>query len=79
LIEVRDLKKTYVRNPFCKKDTQTEALIETNFHVSEHECFSLLGENGAGKSTSFKVLTSEERLTAGEVELLGLDIEKSKR
>lgn len=78
LIEVRELRKTYSSNPCCKKKAETEALIETNFHVSEHECFSLLGENGAGKSTSFKILTSEVLSSGGDVELLGLDIEKNK-
>lgn len=38
----------------------------------------MLGENGAGKSTSFKILTSEVLSTSGQVELLGLDIEKKK-
>ena len=65
LIEVRDLKKNYNLNPCCKNNTKTEALINTNFHVNAHECFSLLGENGAGKSTSFKILTSEVQSTAG--------------
>ena len=40
----------------------------------ENECFSLLGENGAGKSTSFKVLTQEIRASQGEVLMLGREV-----
>ena len=71
LIKVTDLHKVYDTNTCCKKVEQspddTDALISTNFHVFEHECFSLLGENGAGKSTSFKILTREENRTSGDV------------
>jgi len=79
LIEVRDLKKVYTQTKCCKRRSaaSTDALVKTNFHVAEHECFSLLGENGAGKSTSFKVLTNEVRSTEGVVELLGLEVEQN--
>lgn len=69
LIEVRDLNKVY--NPgYCKKKGDSSlktkaALHKTSFHVTEHECFSLLGENGAGKSTSFKILTGDASQTSG--------------
>ena len=75
LIDVRELSKTY-SSAGCslsccrgKKRSQdsTDALMKTSFEVKEHECFSLLGENGAGKSTAFKILTKEERRTAGTV------------
>ena len=51
-------------------------MIKTSFNVAEHECYSLLGENGAGKTTCFKVLTKEVSRTSGSVELLGLDVER---
>ena len=47
-----------------------EALEDTSFNVKEHECYSLLGENGAGKSTTFKILTRDVRQTEGSVYLL---------
>lgn len=31
------------------------------------ECFGLLGKNGAGKSSIFKMLTGETMITAGEI------------
>lgn len=42
--------------------------------MSAHECFGLLGENGAGKSTTFKMLTGEVLATAGNAWLNGNDI-----
>jgi ABC-type glutathione transport system ATPase component len=76
LIEVEDLRKVYSRTCFKKKDAPKNALEKTSFHVTEHECFSLLGENGAGKSTSFKILTKEIRQSGGIVNLLGLDADR---
>uniref|UniRef100_A0A8D1A529 ABC transporter domain-containing protein n=1 Tax=Sus scrofa TaxID=9823 RepID=A0A8D1A529_PIG len=35
--------------------------------VQKYECFGLLGLNGAGKTTIFKMLTGEETLTSGVV------------
>ena len=42
--------------------------------MGEHECFSLLGENGAGKTTCFKVLTREVQPTSGQVKMLHSDV-----
>ena len=76
LIEVEDLRKVYSRTCCKGKDAPKDALEKTSFHVTEHECFSLLGENGAGKSTSFKILTKEIRQSGGSVKLLGLDADR---
>ncbi len=42
--------------------------------VSTGEIFSLLGHNGAGKSTTIKMLTGRVRPTAGSATVLGKDI-----
>lgn len=36
------------------------AVQEISFRVKQRECFGLLGVNGAGKSTTFRMLTGEE-------------------
>jgi len=48
--------------------------------VKSGECFGLLGINGAGKTTSFRMLTGDEIPTTGVASLLGqyLDKERSK-
>lgn len=35
------------------------------------ECFGLLGENGGGKTTVFKMLTGDERISSGEAFVKG--------
>ncbi|PRD32326.1 UNVERIFIED_CONTAM: ATP-binding cassette sub-family A member 2 [Trichonephila clavipes] len=44
--------------------------------VPEGECLGLLGVNGAGKSTTFKMLTGDTSVTAGDAFLNGFSIRK---
>ncbi|OKL47807.1 iron ABC transporter ATP-binding protein [Boudabousia liubingyangii] len=46
-------------------------LDHLNWTVTEGEHWAVLGPNGAGKTTLAKVLTGRERLTGGELEVLG--------
>lgn len=59
-MEARDLQKTYGRN---------KAVKNVSFSVKPGECFCLLGVNGAGKSTTFRMLTGKERATKGIVKV----------
>lgn len=43
------------------------AVRNVSLLVQKYECFGLLGLNGAGKTTKFKMLTGEETLTSGVV------------
>lgn len=52
------------------------AVENLSFGLSAGECFALLGVNGAGKSTTFKSLTSEVQPTSGTIEINGVDINK---
>lgn len=45
-----------------------------SFGLRKGECFALLGVNGAGKSTTFKMLTAEEEPTAGRITIQGMDM-----
>ncbi|XP_055991191.1 phospholipid-transporting ATPase ABCA3 [Sorex fumeus] len=42
--------------------------------VHKGECFGLLGFNGAGKSTTFKMLTGEETITSGDALVGGYSV-----
>ncbi|XP_061721097.1 phospholipid-transporting ATPase ABCA3-like [Cydia pomonella] len=57
------VKKSYSR---CFKEPY-HAVKGISFSVKKGECFGLLGVNGAGKSTTFKLLTSETAPTGGEI------------
>ena len=49
------------------------------FFSFQGECFGFLGVNGAGKTTSFRMLTGDEYMTKGMASLYGVDIRKEKR
>uniref|UniRef100_T1JTR1 ABC transporter domain-containing protein n=1 Tax=Tetranychus urticae TaxID=32264 RepID=T1JTR1_TETUR len=70
ILSVIDLKKQY------RKFRAVEGLT---FGVRQNECFGLLGINGAGKSTTFKMLVGDIRPTSGNAYIGELDIMHSKR
>nr|XP_033321242.1 retinal-specific phospholipid-transporting ATPase ABCA4-like isoform X1 [Megalopta genalis] len=55
------------------------AVREINFRVKQRECFGLLGVNGAGKSTTFRMLTGEEMPNSGTMYLGKSDILTDRR
>ncbi|XP_045502150.1 ATP-binding cassette sub-family A member 2-like [Colias croceus] len=60
---VDDVHKNYVR--FLGKSCN--AVKGVSFSIKKGECFGLLGVNGAGKSTTFKMLTADECATRGQI------------
>jgi len=61
-VEVHELAKRY---------GDTRALDAISFSTVPGEIFGLLGHNGAGKSTTIRILTGRTRPTAGEARVLG--------
>ncbi|XP_043646341.1 retinal-specific phospholipid-transporting ATPase ABCA4 [Drosophila teissieri] len=49
-----------------------------SFHVPHAECFGLLGINGAGKTSTFKMLAGDEKITSGEAYIDGTNISTHK-
>jgi ABC-2 type transport system ATP-binding protein len=64
LIRLQQLTKTY---------GQQTALQSISLEVPAGVVFALLGENGAGKSTTIKLMLGLQQPTAGQVEVLGLN------
>ncbi|XP_026490160.2 ATP-binding cassette sub-family A member 13 [Vanessa tameamea] len=52
------------------------ALHALSLGIPAGQCTALLGENGAGKSTTFSMLTGEIRPTSGHIYLLGRKVNK---
>jgi len=50
------------------------AVNDVSFHVTRGEIFGLLGANGAGKSTTFRMLCGLLTVTKGTVRIAGLDL-----
>jgi len=56
----------------------TTALDRISLHVEPKEFVIIIGTSGAGKSTLLKLLTREERQTAGKIIVGGIDYDKLK-
>ena len=41
--------------------------MDVNLSLNEGNCYALVGANGCGKSTFFRLITGEEELTSGEI------------
>ncbi len=55
------------------------AVNSISFHVKHGETFAILGENGAGKSTTMRMIACRSPLTAGELYVENLDVKVKDR
>lgn len=58
---------------FQPKYCEKEAVKEVSFTIRQGECIAFLGANGAGKSTTIKMLTGIMKPTQGKISVLGND------
>jgi len=65
IVETIDLKKSYAA---------VEAVRGINLRVPEHSICAFLGQNGAGKSTTLRMLMGMIRPTSGTARIFGLDV-----
>lgn len=72
MISVKNLTKI-----FMKKE-EFKAVDNISFEIKEGEIVGLLGSNGAGKSSTIKMVCGLLTPDAGQVSVFGLDISKSK-
>ena len=75
-IMIDSLRKTFGRSRLAEKKT---ALHNLSLGIPRGECFGYLGINGAGKSTTMKILTGNEIPTNGAVYLGGINISTKQR
>lgn len=71
-LEFDNVAKTYVRS-HLGRDTVTRGVEALSLAVPRGEAFGLLGLNGSGKTTTFKLALGLLRPTQGRVSVLGLD------
>ena len=66
-LEVESLKKSF---------GDLKAVDGISFKVEAGTVFGMLGPNGAGKSTTIEILTGLQKRDQGEIDILGLDIDR---
>jgi len=62
-----------------KKFRTHNAVDDLSFSVEEGDVYGFLGQNGAGKSTTIRMLLTLVRPTRGNIEILGLDLYKERK
>ncbi len=60
----------------CKSFGKTEAVRDLSFSVAQGELFAFLGVNGAGKSTTIRILCGTLQADSGEARILGRTMAK---
>jgi len=59
-----------------KKFENFTAVSEVNLKVKKGEIFGLVGPDGAGKTTTMRLLSTAMEQTSGEAKVLGMDVRK---
>lgn len=68
-----------VINGITKRYGKLTALDDVNFSVAQGELFGLIGPDGAGKSSLYRILTTLALPDAGNASVLGLDVVRDYR
>ena len=83
LVEIEDLRREFVvRRPvgrLRREKRVVRAVDGITFSVEAGECVGYIGANGAGKSTTVKMLTGILVPTSGRVEVCGLSPVRQRR
>jgi len=66
-------------NNISKSFGEVEALRELSLEIQEGELFGLIGPDGAGKTTLFRIMASLMLPDSGSCSMLGLDVVKDYR
>lgn len=68
------VKVEHVSKQFTSGKSKVQALEDVSFHVSEGELFGLIGPDGAGKTTLFRILTTLMIADKGAAWVDGLEV-----
>jgi ABC-type multidrug transport system ATPase subunit len=70
VIEVKNLTKDF---------REIKAVDDLSFSVPAGQVYGFLGQNGAGKSTTIRMLLTLIKPTSGEIEIFGMDLQKHRK
>lgn len=66
-------------NNLNKEFKEVRAVDQLSFSVQEGEVYGFLGQNGAGKSTTIRMLLTLVTPTAGSIEIFGLNLQQHRK
>ena len=66
-------------NQLCKTFNRFTAVDDLSFTVNEGDIFGFLGENGAGKSTTIRMLLTLIQPTSGSIQLFGSSLQENRK
>ncbi|XP_055602218.1 phospholipid-transporting ATPase ABCA1-like [Uranotaenia lowii] len=69
--------QTVVLQNLTKNYGPVTAVKWLSLATGSSECFGLLGINGAGKTTAFKMMTGDEQISSGEVWVKGIRVKEN--
>jgi ATP-binding cassette subfamily A (ABC1) protein 3 len=72
-----DNSEIFIVDKLTKHYSDFMAVKGISFAIGGSECFGLLGVNGAGKTSTFKMITGDEFITKGEAYLNEISIKKN--
>jgi ATP-binding cassette subfamily A (ABC1) protein 3 len=72
-VMVRNLRKVFM----MAENKHKIAVDLISFGIENGECFTLLGVNGAGKTSTFKMLTGEIKPTSGDAYIDGYSVSQN--
>lgn len=70
IVQVTDLSKQF---------KNLKAVDHLSFSVNEGDVYGFLGQNGAGKSTSIRMMLTLIEPSSGEIEIFGMNLNKNRR
>jgi len=70
LIKVKNLTKDF---------KEIKAVDDLSFSVPEGQVYGFLGQNGAGKSTTIRMLLTLIKPTSGQIEIFGFDLQQHRK
>ncbi|CAI2183574.1 14848_t:CDS:2 [Funneliformis geosporum] len=73
-LRICNLRKVYKQSIFFKSKLDKVAVKDLCLTLKESKCLALLGQNGAGKSTTINIISGAARATSGDALIYGCSV-----